>query len=67
MPRPRPLPRAKKLAPDDVSYDLYLAQALLVARKNDRALEVTNGLLKQRPRRDGSVFVPVAGALAPVE
>jgi tetratricopeptide (TPR) repeat protein len=38
---------AKKLSPDDVSFDLYLAQALLAARKNDRALEVTTAALKQ--------------------
>jgi tetratricopeptide (TPR) repeat protein len=38
---------AKKLAPDDVSFDLYLAQALLAARKNEPALEVTTAALKQ--------------------
>jgi tetratricopeptide (TPR) repeat protein len=40
---------AKGLAPDDVSFDLYLAQALLAARKNDRALAVTTDALKQHP------------------
>ena len=40
---------AQKLAPDDVSFDLYLAQALLAARKNDRALAVTTAALKQHP------------------
>jgi tetratricopeptide (TPR) repeat protein len=40
---------ARGLAPDDVSFDLYLAQALLAARKNDRALAVTTDALKQHP------------------
>jgi len=40
---------AKGLAPDDTSYDLYLAQGLLAARKNDRALAVTTDALKQHP------------------
>lgn len=41
---------AKGLATDDVSFDLYLAQALLAARKNDRALAVTTDALKQHPK-----------------
>jgi tetratricopeptide (TPR) repeat protein len=40
---------AKGLAPDDVSFDLYLAQALLAARKNDRALAVTTAALERHP------------------
>jgi predicted Zn-dependent protease len=40
---------AKQLAPDDVTYDLYLAQALLAARKHDRALAVVDAALAQNP------------------
>lgn len=40
---------AKDLAPDDVAYDLYLAQALLAARKNDRALAVTGDAIRKHP------------------
>jgi tetratricopeptide (TPR) repeat protein len=38
---------ARELAPDDVAYDLYLAQALLTARRNDRALAVTGEAIKK--------------------
>lgn len=40
---------AKDLAPDEVAYDLYLAQALLAARKNDRALAVTGDAIRKHP------------------
>ena len=40
---------AKQLAPGDEAYDLYLAQALLAARKNDRALAAVNAALEQHP------------------
>jgi tetratricopeptide (TPR) repeat protein len=40
---------AKDLSPDEVAYDLYLAQALLIARKNDRALAVTGDAIKKHP------------------
>jgi tetratricopeptide (TPR) repeat protein len=40
---------AKQLAPDDVAYDLYLAQALLAARKNDRALAIADDALRKTP------------------
>jgi tetratricopeptide (TPR) repeat protein len=40
---------AKALAPDEVAYDLYLTQALLAARKNDRALAVSGEAIKKHP------------------
>jgi tetratricopeptide (TPR) repeat protein len=40
---------ANDLAPDEAAYDLYLAQALLTARKNERALAVTTDAIKKHP------------------
>jgi tetratricopeptide (TPR) repeat protein len=40
---------ARDLSPDEVAYDLYLAQALLIARKHDRALAVTGDAIKKHP------------------
>jgi tetratricopeptide (TPR) repeat protein len=40
---------AKGLVPEEVAYDLYLAQALLAGRKNDRALAVTGEAIKKHP------------------
>jgi tetratricopeptide (TPR) repeat protein len=40
---------AKALAADAVAYDLYLAQALIAARKHERALAVAEDALKQHP------------------
>jgi tetratricopeptide (TPR) repeat protein len=40
---------AKGLVPDEVAFDLYLAQALLAARRNDRALALTTDALVRHP------------------
>jgi tetratricopeptide (TPR) repeat protein len=40
---------AKALAADAVAYDLYLAQALIAARKHERALAVAEDAIKQHP------------------
>jgi tetratricopeptide (TPR) repeat protein len=40
---------AKALAPADVAFDVYLAQALLAARRNDRALAITGEAIKAHP------------------
>lgn len=40
---------ARQLAPGDADYDLYLTQALLAARQNERALAVATAALKQHP------------------
>lgn len=41
--------RAKELAPDEVTFDLYLAQALLVGRKDELALAATGEAIKKHP------------------
>jgi tetratricopeptide (TPR) repeat protein len=40
---------ARELAPEDVVFDLYLIQALLVARKHDRALAVASEAITTHP------------------
>ena len=53
---------AQKLAPDDARLISYLAQALLAARKNDRALAVTPKRSSEHPEDDAADPAALAGA-----